>query len=208
MVKKNTDNGKEFSFTVPVPSVDAMHILGAVISRYLQRGDIILLSGPLGAGKTTLTQGIARGLNINSPVVSPTFTIAREMNGVFHSGEPMCLIHVDAYRVDSPDKNMSKARLEDELEALGLDEELESSTQNTVVLMEWGEGLIPLLSSRHLDILIDRDSVDTTNKNGTNTIGDSPDLSAGVRYVTLRTTDTQWIERLKSMQAFFENTSA
>ena len=88
---------------------------------------MLLLSGPLGAGKTTFAQGFGAGLGIGEPIVSPTFTIARELEGRFADGSPAHLVHVDAYRLGgnayAPGQD-TVGRLLDELESLGLDEEL------------------------------------------------------------------------------------
>ena len=112
--------------TFEAPTAAAMHQLGIRIAAQAHGGDVILLSGPLGAGKTTLAQGIGTGLNVNEPVVSPTFTIARELHGQFSDGTPATLIHVDAYRLSGLD----------EVDALDLD----SSMERSVTLVEWGQG--------------------------------------------------------------------
>lgn len=99
-------------------------------------------------GKTTLAQGFGAGLGISEPIVSPTFTIARELDGVFPGGGHAHMIHVDAYRLGGSDYAPGQDgidRLLDELESLGLDEELEDPGENTVVLMEWGEQMAAAL---------------------------------------------------------------
>lgn len=88
------------TITLQVPTAQAMHELGERLARSLHGGEVILLSGPLGAGKTTLAQGLGEGLGIQEPIVSPTFTIARELDGTLADGTPAHLIHVDAYRLD------------------------------------------------------------------------------------------------------------
>lgn len=112
---------------------------GAELAKDLRPGDLVILSGPLGAGKTVLTQGIGRGLGIASPITSPTFVIAR-----VHQG-PTPLVHVDAYRV--------KADLDD----LGIDDDLEQS----VVVVEWGEGVVEGFSDSHLLISMQRHDDDS-----------------------------------------------
>ena len=85
--------------TIEAATGEAMRELGKHVARLTRGGDIILLSGPLGAGKTTFAQGFGAGLNISEPIVSPTFTIARELKGQFPNGNSAHLIHVDAYRL-------------------------------------------------------------------------------------------------------------
>lgn len=169
------------SITIQVPTSDAMHALGRKVAATMRGGEVILLSGPLGAGKTTFAQGFGQGLNIHEPIVSPTFTIARELNGQFADGTPAHLIHVDAYRLGSNNYAPGQAsidRLLDELESIGLDEELEDPDQHTIILMEWGEQMAAALADERLEIHIDRpDNTSTT---------DSDEPSAdGERIVTI-----------------------
>lgn len=142
-----------------VPTDGDMRNLGAQVARAVRGGDVILLSGPLGAGKTTFAQGFGRGLGIGEPIVSPTFTIARELAGTFADGTPVRLIHVDAYRLGSTAYEPGQdavGRLLDELESLGLDEALEDPGEGTVVLMEWGEQMAAALADERLDVRIER----------------------------------------------------
>ena len=152
---------------VHAATADDMRGLGENIARHLQGGEVIVLSGPLGAGKTTLSQGIGRGLSITEPVVSPTFTIARELRGTFSNGHSAHLVHVDAYRLPGSDNDDALSdpqhaasaavnRLLDELESLGLDEILEEPDDNTMILMEWGSMMASVLAPERLEILIDR----------------------------------------------------
>ena len=122
-----------------VPTADGMQVLGAVIGTMCRGGDVLVLSGDLGAGKTTFTQGLARGLGIEERVTSPTFVIARAHANP--SGGPD-LVHVDAYRLGSVL----------ELDDLDLDADLATS----VVVVEWGGGLAERLSEDRLDIVITR----------------------------------------------------
>ena len=139
---ENTSEGTAKTVTVEATTGEAMRELGKQVAHLTHGGDVILLSGPLGAGKTTFAQGFGAGLNISEPIVSPTFTIARELKGQFPSGNSAHLIHVDAYRLGgnayAPGQNTIE-RLLDELESLGLDEELEDPSDNTIILMEWGD---------------------------------------------------------------------
>lgn len=100
-----------------IHSVDQMHAWGARLGAQVQRGDVIVLSGELGAGKTTLTQGIARGLGVEERVTSPTFVIVHE-----HPGRSMRLVHVDAYRLAGP----------------GEFDDLDIGAADAVLVIEWG----------------------------------------------------------------------
>ncbi|GAB3152716.1 tRNA (adenosine(37)-N6)-threonylcarbamoyltransferase complex ATPase subunit type 1 TsaE [Microbispora hainanensis] len=113
--------------------------LGARLAGLLAPGDLVVLSGPLGAGKTTLVQGLAEGLKVRGPITSPTFVIARVHPSL--SGGP-ALVHVDAYRLGGT------------LEVDDLD--LDASLEESVTVVEWGEGLVEGLSEDRLDVQIDR----------------------------------------------------
>jgi len=124
-----------------IASPDDMESFGERVGRMLRPGDLIVLTGALGAGKTTLTRGIAAGLGVRGPVQSPTFVIARTHPSLV-GGAP--LVHVDAYRLAS---------------ALELDD-LDIDVDRSVVIVEWGGGMVEGLSEDHLDIVITR-SVET-----------------------------------------------
>lgn len=188
--------------TVDVPTDEDMRALGERVARQVHGGDVLLLSGPLGAGKTTFAQGFGRGLGIGEPIVSPTFTIARELDGRFADGTPAHLVHVDAYRLGgnayAPGQD-AIGRLLDELESLGLDEELEDPGEQTVILMEWGEQMVAALAPERLEIHIDRSiAADGPTAAGTMTDGsDGSDVDAeltgdGMRVVTLVPVGTRW----------------
>ena len=113
-----------------------MLALGEKIGAALRAGDLILLSGPLGAGKTALTQGIGTALGIEG-VTSPTFVISR-IHAAGTKGLP--LVHVDAYR------------LQGEADALFDDLDLESYLPKSVTVVEWGEGLIERISDEYLEL--------------------------------------------------------
>jgi tRNA threonylcarbamoyladenosine biosynthesis protein TsaE len=120
---------------VAVPDAAAMHALGRALAGVVRAGDLVVLTGPLGAGKTTLTQGIGDGLGVRGPVTSPTFVIAREHPSL-RGGAP--LVHVDAYRVG------------DALEVDDLD--LDASLDEAVIVVEWGEGKVEGLSPDRLEV--------------------------------------------------------
>jgi tRNA threonylcarbamoyladenosine biosynthesis protein TsaE len=120
-----------------VPDPEAMHALGLRLGSALRAGDLVVLTGPLGAGKTTLTRGIGEGLGVRGPVSSPTFVLARTHPSLV-GGAP--LIHVDAYRLSSPA----------ELDDLDLDYEA------AVVIVEWGAGMVDGIADSVLEIRIDR----------------------------------------------------
>ncbi|ORV41330.1 tRNA threonylcarbamoyladenosine biosynthesis protein TsaE [Mycolicibacter engbaekii] len=120
--------------------------LGARLGAGLRAGDVVVLSGPLGAGKTVLAKGIAAALDVDGPVTSPTFVLARE-HRARRPGNP-AMIHVDLYRL----LDETGLDLPAQLDSLDLDTELDDA----VVVVEWGEGLAERLSDRHLDIRLDR----------------------------------------------------
>lgn len=123
-----------------LPTVEDTRAFGKALAALLRPGDLLVLSGPLGAGKTALAQGIGAGLGVNGPVTSPTFVIARVHRG------PVPMVHADAYRLGDV------ADPRGEVDALDLDAELDES----VVLVEWGEGLVEQLADAHLLVRIER----------------------------------------------------
>ena len=126
-------------------TVDDTRDFGRRLASILRPGDLLLLAGPLGAGKTVLAQGIGAGLEVRGDVTSPTFVIAR-----VHAGDPP-LVHADAYRLgDQPDP---RAEIDD------LD--LDASAEDAVTVVEWGEGLVEHLSDAYLLVRIDRLDDDT-----------------------------------------------
>lgn len=122
-----------------VPDRDSMHALGSSIAGVLRAGDVVVLSGPLGAGKTTLTQGIGRGLNVRGDITSPTFVIARVHPSMINGP---ALVHVDAYRLGSF------------IEVDDLD--LDASLDESVTVIEWGEGKVEGLADDRLHVTIER----------------------------------------------------
>src|SRR5690242_3947227 len=116
-----------------------MRDLGRRLAALLRAGDLVLVSGPLGAGKTTLVQGVGAGLGVRGPVTSPTFVIARVHPSLV--GGP-ALVHVDAYR------------LADGWEVDDLD--LDASLADSVTVVEWGEGKVEMLADDRLEVRVER----------------------------------------------------
>ena len=136
-----------------ISSAEEMHNLGANIGAQLIAGDLILLNGDLGAGKTVLVQGIAQSLGIEG-VTSPTFVISKSYKGV------LPLIHVDVYRL-----------LDSGKAALFLDDlDLDSDRENSVTVIEWGGAESARLSDQRLEITIDRS--DDVRKVSFNSVGE------------------------------------
>jgi tRNA threonylcarbamoyladenosine biosynthesis protein TsaE len=129
--------GPAAAASIQVETADDMRALGQRLADLLRPGDLVVLSGPLGAGKTTLVQGIGQGLNVRGPVTSPTFVIARVHPPL--GGGP-ALVHADAYRLASPA----------EVDDLDLDADVSSS----VTVVEWGEGLVEGLAADRLEVTI------------------------------------------------------
>ena len=144
----------------------AARAYGEALAGVLRAGDLVLLTGPLGAGKTTLTQGIGAGLGVRGQVASPTFIIAR-VHPPLAVGP--ALVHVDAYRLESLD----------DLEALDLDASLEDS----VTVVEWGEGLAEVLAEDRLEVTIERPRAGEVAPE---------DADAGERRVSLRAVGPRW----------------
>jgi tRNA threonylcarbamoyladenosine biosynthesis protein TsaE len=122
---------------ISLPTPQDTHALGRRLAELVRPGDLLVLTGPLGAGKTALTQGIGAGLEVPGRVVSPTFVIAR-----VQTGGRIPLVHVDAYRLGS------LAEVDD----LDLDVDLADS----VTVVEWGAGMVEQLSEARLRIEISR----------------------------------------------------
>ena len=148
-----------------VPTSEDMRRLGARLAVELQPGDLVVLTGDLGAGKTTFVQGIAAGLGFPGPVLSPTFVIAR-----VHRGGRLPLVHVDAYRLGSTV----------EVEDLDLDASLEDS----VTVVEWGAGVAEGLAEDRLEVRLVRANADDEGENRTLRL-----TGVGPRWASVRLDD-------------------
>jgi tRNA threonylcarbamoyladenosine biosynthesis protein TsaE len=142
-----------------VDSPEAMGELGSTIARQLRAGDLVLLNGELGAGKTTLTRGIGEALGVRGAVTSPTFVLART-----HPRDGPPLVHVDAYRLSS---------------ALELDD-LDIDFASSIVVVEWGSGLLDGVADSWLTVDIARPH------------GGDPDAEVEPREVTLTGHGERW----------------
>lgn len=131
----------ELAVPVPQPLADlaATRALGARLAGGLRAGDLVVLTGPLGAGKTSLTQGIGAALGVRGAVTSPTFVLSRTHRG------PLPLVHVDAYR-------LREAGARFDLDDL----DLESALEDAVTVVEWGEGLAERLTDSWVHVRLDR----------------------------------------------------
>jgi tRNA threonylcarbamoyladenosine biosynthesis protein TsaE len=154
---------------VVLPDADATRAFGRALAGLLRAGDLVILTGDLGAGKTTLTQGVGAGLGVRGQVASPTFIVAREHPSLV--GGP-ALVHVDAYRLGSLD----------EVDALDLDSSLEES----VTVVEWGSGLVEALAGDRLEIVLERP------RGAGEADDDAPE--AGERRVTVRGVGARWAD--------------
>ncbi len=153
--------------TLHIADPDAMHELGIRLGRSFSAGDLVILTGPLGAGKTTLSRGIGEGLGVRGPVTSPTFVLARTHPSLV-GGAP--LVHVDAYRL------ADAAELDD----------LDLDFEGSVVIAEWGAGLVEERGS-WIEIVIERPLGGATAPSETADLdaNDDPDETIEPRTVTI-----------------------
>jgi tRNA threonylcarbamoyladenosine biosynthesis protein TsaE len=126
---------------VRLSTVDDTRAYGRRLAQRLRAGDLVLLTGPLGAGKTALAQGIGAGLGVSGQVTSPTFVIARR-----HAGGRVPLVHADAYRLGA----VADPRAEVD------DLDLDASVDDSVTVVEWGHGMVEQLNDAYLEVRIDR----------------------------------------------------
>lgn len=174
------DFSADGSFTAA--TADDMRHLGEQLGKQLEAGTVVVLSGPLGAGKTTLTQGLAAGLGVRGRVQSPTFTIVR----THRAGQRgVGLLHMDAYRLlgtdveegIEPGRHIDRNEVLDALESLDIDADID----DVVVVAEWGRGVVEPLSEKVLDVQIDRSSVASTDDSANSEVS-----AADARTVTWR----------------------
>lgn len=167
-------------------TADDMWALGEQLGKQLEAGTVVVLSGPLGAGKTTLTQGLAAGLGVKGRVQSPTFTIVR----THRAGQRgVGLLHMDAYRLlgadveegIEPGRYIDRNEVLDALESLDIDADID----NVVVVAEWGRGVVEPLSDKVLDVQIDRSSVGSP--------ADLADSEAPAADADSRTVTWRWV---------------
>jgi tRNA threonylcarbamoyladenosine biosynthesis protein TsaE len=171
--------------SLTVATAAEMRGLGRSLATVLRAGDLVILSGGLGAGKTTLTQGIGVGLGVRGPITSPTFVIARVHPPVAPSAAtgalPPALVHADAYRLGS---------------ALELDDlDLDTDTAASVTVVEWGEGLAEGLAADRLEIAISPGAADSplAGGNGAGGEGDSDDPTGDMpRTVRISAVGERW----------------
>jgi tRNA threonylcarbamoyladenosine biosynthesis protein TsaE len=157
---------------VDLPDAETTRALGAALAGVLRAGDLVILTGDLGAGKTTLTQGLGAALGVRGQVASPTFIVAREHPPLPREGGSTgpALVHVDAYRLGGLD----------ELDALDLD----SSLDESVTVVEWGRGLAEALTEDRLELDLERPRGGVAYPDA--------DPGAGTRRATLRGVGARW----------------
>jgi tRNA threonylcarbamoyladenosine biosynthesis protein TsaE len=148
---------------------------GRAVAALLEPGDVLVLDGQLGAGKTVFAKGVADGLGVTETVVSPTFTLAREYQGRLR------LVHVDVYRLDHVQEFLD----------LGLDDLV---GDDAVTLVEWGEAVTAELPADHLEVRLDPDVA------ATGAGRDDPE-SDEERALTIRFRGPTWLRRLDAVRA-------
>ncbi|HVM02906.1 MAG TPA: tRNA (adenosine(37)-N6)-threonylcarbamoyltransferase complex ATPase subunit type 1 TsaE [Acidimicrobiales bacterium] len=151
---------------VVTKSAEDTRELGAALAGLARAGDVVLLAGDLGAGKTTLVQGFARGLGISEPVVSPTFILVRTYRG------RLTLVHADAYRMD----NLR------EVTDLDLPELLDDGG---VAVVEWGDVIAPVLPADYLDVHLELGEGDDERSIGVRVVGPSWSPRAAALHAAL-----------------------
>ena len=170
------------SFEVRTSGADQTRDLGTDLGRLLRAGDLVMLSGGLGAGKTTLTQGIGAGMGVRGRVASPTFIVAR-VHPSLHGGPD--LIHADAYRITDLG----------DLETLDLD----SSLDEAVTVVEWGEGKTEAMSPERLVIDVRRAEGGQACRDGQ--VIDLEHMDDGTRSIVLHAHGSRWNGILEGLVA-------
>jgi tRNA threonylcarbamoyladenosine biosynthesis protein TsaE len=156
-----------------VATTDEMGVIGARLAAVLRAGDLVVLTGPLGAGKTTLTRGLGAALGARGQVSSPTFVLAR----THPTSSGPDLVHVDAYRLSDPV----------ELDDLDLD------WDGSIVVVEWGRGFVDGISENVLDVEIVRATGADANR-GAGDEGDPDDVPDEPRRVVVTGTGPRWVD--------------
>ncbi len=164
------------TLVLDVADAAAMAALGRRLGAGLRRGDLVILSGELGAGKTTLTRGVGEGMGVRGPITSPTFVLSR-VHPPIASGGDVPLVHVDAYRLGSA------AELDD----------LDLDFDGAAVVVEWGDGLLDGIAESWLRIRIDRPHGVATTSAGTAETVDPDELDAP-RVVTIEGHGPRWAD--------------
>jgi tRNA threonylcarbamoyladenosine biosynthesis protein TsaE len=150
--------------TFTVSTSEQMQSFGKQIGALLSAGDVVVLSGPLGAGKTTFVQGLATQIEVQGVVTSPTFVVSRVHKP---TGSGLALVHVDAYRLTS----------QSDLVDLDLD-----ATKNAVFVIEWGKDYVSGFSENWLEIDIDR----------AQELSDDSDPASGIRMISVTAVGDRW----------------
>lgn len=163
--------GKTLWLARELPTAADAQAFGARLARLLAPGDLVVMSGALGAGKTTLTQGIGTGLEVRGPITSPTFVLARTHPSL---GDGPPLVHVDAYR------------LGDAAEVDDLD--LDASTDESVTVVEWGAGMAEQLSDHWLEVTFERRQATVLDPLGAQV----PESGDDTRLVTVKPHGARW----------------
>lgn len=165
------------SITLRLPTVDDTEAFGRRLASLLGAGDVVVLTGPLGAGKTTLTRGLGEALGVRGPIQSPTFVVARTHPSLV-SGP--ALIHVDAYRLGGAD----------ELDDLDLD------LAASVTVVEWGRDVVASIADSWLDVELARPRADADADVDGETDADADEDEP--RTVTVRAVGERWRTRFAS----------
>lgn len=183
------EDSEQWSLTVPVTSAESTQHVACQLAEHLRPGDVVVLTGELGAGKTTFTQGLGRGLGIGEAIISPTFVLARQHPNDPHGSNPggPMLVHVDAYRLSSA------AEIDDI--------DLEHTLDSAVTVVEWGRGKVEHLTDSRLEIIIDRDTGTGSEHNVADIAQVIADMSADPdagqqqpRQITIRGFGPRWAE--------------
>jgi len=176
-------------YELPGPA-DTM-ALGRALASVLRAGDLVVLTGPLGAGKTVIAKGIGAGLGVLGVITSPTFVIARIHRPDPDRGGTLPMVHVDAYRLSAAADPLA------EIDDLDLD----ATFDEAVTVVEWGEGLVERLTDAHLEARVDRDQAAVRDQAPVEVIGD-PEDGAEPRVVTLVPHGGDWVARLTRLDLF------